>query len=87
MLSGTEGSPYWIHSNFLKFEELTIPLAIMVDLVPLGTRSGPGAPDLDLARFHIRATPMEHRWNTPKSLKFIGFYLHFEIGHRWDTPK
>ena len=26
----------------------------MVDFVPLGARSGPGAPDPDLARFHIR---------------------------------
>ena len=26
----------------------------MVDFVPLGTLSGPGAPDPDLARFHIR---------------------------------
>ena len=58
----------------------------MVDLVPLGTLSGPGAPDLDLARFHIRVTPMEHRWNTPKSMKFRRFYLQFEIGHRASTP-
>ena len=27
----------------------------MVDFVPLGTLSGPGAPDPDLAPFHIRA--------------------------------
>ena len=26
----------------------------MVDFVPLGALSGPGAPDPDLARFHIR---------------------------------
>ena len=45
----------------------------MVDLVPLGALPGPGAPDLDLARFHVRVTPMEHRWNTPKSLNPIGF--------------
>ena len=27
----------------------------MLDFVPLGALSGPGAPDPDLARFHIRA--------------------------------
>ena len=26
----------------------------MLDFVPLGTLSGPGAPDPDLARFHIK---------------------------------
>jgi len=66
--------PYWIHCNFWKFEELKIPFAKMVDLVPLDASSGPGAPDPDLARFHIKATPMEHRLNTPKSLKFLWFY-------------
>ena len=43
----------------------------MVDFVPLGTLSGPGAPDPDLARFYIKVTPMEHPWNSQKSLKFL----------------
>ena len=38
----------------MKFEELKIPLAKMVGLVPPGALPSPGAPDLDLARFHIR---------------------------------
>ena len=29
-------------------------MAKVVDFVPLGALSGPGAPDPDLARFHIR---------------------------------
>ena len=68
------GFTYWIHSNVLKFEELKIPLAKIVDLGPLDAFSGPGAPDPDLARFHIRVTPMEHRLNTPKQLQCIWFY-------------
>ena len=55
--------------------------------MPLGAFSGPGTPDPDLARFHVRVTPMEHQWNTPESLKFYWFYKHFQIGHRWDTPE
>ena len=31
------------------------PLAKVVDFVPLGTLSGPGPPDPDLARFQIEA--------------------------------
>ena len=56
----TEGSLIGFIAFFLKFEELKISLAKMIDLVPLGVASGPGAPDVDLARFHIRVTPMEH---------------------------
>ena len=62
----------------MKFEELKIPLAKMVDLVPLDAFSGPGAPDPDLARFHIKATPMEHRLNTAKSLDSFGFIVMLE---------
>ena len=66
--------PHWIKKEFWKVEWLKKTLSKVVDFVPLGAFSGPGAPDPDLARFHIKATPMEHRLNTPKSLKFLWFY-------------
>ena len=50
----TEGSPIGLGRNFGKLNSSTNPLAKVVDFVPLGALSGPGAPDPDLARFHIR---------------------------------
>ena len=70
----TERSPIGFIAFVLKFEELKNPLAKMVDLMPLGAFSGPGAPDPDFALFHVRVTPMEDRWNTPTSGKFNWFY-------------
>ena len=40
---------------FRKIGWLKKTLAKVVDFVPLGALSGPGAPDSDLGRFHIRA--------------------------------
>ena len=70
----TEGSPTAFGWNFGRLNGWNIPLAKVVDFVPLEALSGPGAPDPVLARFHIRVTPMEHQRSTPKSLKFLRFY-------------
>ena len=50
----TEGFPTGLGKNFGRLNGWNIPLAKVVDFVPLGALSGPGAPDPDLARFHIR---------------------------------
>ena len=47
--------PYWSMKEFRKVEWLKKTLAKVVDFVPLGALSGPGAPDPDLGRFQIRA--------------------------------
>ena len=70
----TEGSPTGFGWNFGRLNGWNIPVAKVVDFVPLEALSGPRPPDPDLARFHIKVTPMEHRWNTPKSLKFHWCY-------------
>ena len=44
--------------EFQSAEWLKKPLAKVVDFVPLGALSGPGAPDPDLTRFHIK---VKHR--------------------------
>ena len=62
-------------------------MAKVVDFIPLGALSRPGPPDPDLARFHIKVTPMEHQWSTPKSLKFHWFYSHFEIMNSYQIQK
>ena len=50
----TEGYPIGLGRNFGRSNIWTNPLAKVVDFVPLETISGPGSPDPDLARFHIR---------------------------------
>ena len=50
----TEGSPTGLGNNFGRLNGRKIPLAKVVDSVPLGALSGPGAPDSDLARCHIK---------------------------------
>ena len=72
----TEGYPIGLGRNFGRSNIWTNPLAKVVDFVPLEAISGPGSPDPDLARFHIKVTPMEHQWSTPKTLKFLRFYQH-----------
>ena len=59
----TEGYPIGLGRNFGRSNVWTNPLAKVIDFVPLEAISGPGSPDPDLARFHIKVTPMEHRWN------------------------
>ena len=46
----TDGSLIGFGKQFGWLSGLNIPLAKMVDFVPLGALSGPGAPDPDLAR-------------------------------------
>ena len=72
---------------FGRWDGWNIPLATVVDFVPLGTISGPGAPDPDLARFHIKVTPMERQRSTPKSLKFLRFYCQFELMNSYQIQK
>ena len=50
----TEVSPTGLGQNFARLNGWNIPLAKVVDLVPFGALSGPGAPDPDLARFSVR---------------------------------
>ena len=50
----TEGYPIGLGRNFGRSNIWTNPLAKVVDFVPLGALSGPGAPDPVLARFRIR---------------------------------
>ena len=47
--------PYWSMKEFRKVEWLKKTLAKVVDFVPLGALSGPGAPDPDLHDSRIRA--------------------------------
>ena len=50
----TEGSRIGLGRHFERLNSSKNPLAKVVHFVPLGSLSGPGAPDPDLARFHIR---------------------------------
>ena len=49
----TEGSPTGLRKNFGRLNGWKNPLAKVVDFVPLGALSGPGAPDPDLAHFQF----------------------------------
>ena len=49
---------------------------------PLGALSGPGPPNPDVDRFHIKVTPMEDQWSTPKTSEFHRFYWHLCL--RWN---
>ena len=53
-MSKTEGSPIGLGRNFGRLNSSKNPLAKVVHFVRLGALSGPGAPDPDLGRFHIR---------------------------------
>ena len=50
----TEGYPIGLGRNFGRSNRWTNPLAKVFDFEPLGALSGPGTPDPDLARFHVR---------------------------------
>ena len=56
----TEGYPIGLGRNFGRSNIWTNPLAKVVDFVPLETISGPGSPDPDLARSHMKVTTMEY---------------------------
>ena len=47
------GSPIGFGWTFGRLNGRNIPWAKVVDFVPLEALSGPGAPDPDLARFHV----------------------------------
>ena len=47
-------TPSRLGRNFGRLNSWKNPLATVVDFVPLGALSGPGAPDPDLARFRIK---------------------------------
>ena len=54
----TEGSPTGLGDNFGRLNNWNIPLAKIVDSVPLGAAFGPGAPDPNLDRFHTDKTKL-----------------------------
>ena len=83
----TEGSPAGLGKNLGRLNGWNIPLAKVVDFLPLGAIYGPGSPVIYLAQFHLRATPMEHLRNTRNSLKFLWFYKHVEISNEPQIAK
>ena len=50
----TENSHIGLGRKFGRLNSLNRPLAKVVDFEPLGTLSGPGTPDPDLAHFQIK---------------------------------